>query len=69
LINVQFIFDNNYTDTIYFGIQRGITVVNDSTLISNNSFFIQNHFKLGVLNPPKGKIDNLKKRFSEGFRS
>jgi len=40
LINVQFIFDNNYTDTIYFGIQRGITVVNDSTLISNNSFFI-----------------------------
>lgn len=40
LINIQFIFDKNYTDTIYFGIQRGITVVNDSTLISNNSFFI-----------------------------
>ena len=36
--NFQFLIDKNYLDTIFFGINRGYSVVNSSTNIFSNNF-------------------------------
>ena len=41
----------------------------DSIKNENNRVYDYNHFKLGVLNPPNGKIVILKNKFSDGVRS
>tara|TARA_B100000676_G_C18085267_1_gene854506 strand:- start:253 stop:2193 length:1941 start_codon:yes stop_codon:yes gene_type:complete len=38
LFNFQFLIDKNYLDTIFFGINRGYSVVNNSTNIFSNNF-------------------------------
>ena len=37
LINMQYFLDQNYKDTIIYGINRGFSVVNDSSISINNS--------------------------------
>ena len=37
LINMQYFLDQNYKDTIIYGINRGFSVVNDSSITINNS--------------------------------
>ena len=40
ILNIQFFLDRNYLDTIFYGINRGYTVVSDTTNIFSNNVLI-----------------------------